>query len=80
MDNLLTKCNADVFKILLDLKEESPINGEKLIAILQKHEHPWQMKLEELTWFGAYLPYEIWNTKIHTFHLLFQSQKTTKMP
>jgi hypothetical protein len=80
MANLLTKCNADVYKAILDLKEESPINGEKLIAILQAHEYLWQITLSEMLVFSAYLPWPIWDRKVHTFYILFQSQQTTVMP
>ena len=77
---LLEKCNADVFKAILDIKEENPEIGEKLIAILQKHEYWWQMDGEEILRFAAYLPHEIWNGKINTFYLLFESKQTTEMP
>jgi len=45
MDNLLTKCNADVYKAILDIKQESPIIGEKLISILQQYQYWWQMPM-----------------------------------
>ena len=80
MDNLLTKCNADVFKAILHIKSEQPTIGENLLALLQKHKFWWQMDGEEILRFGAYLPGEIWNRKIHTFYLLFESQLTTTMP
>ena len=80
MNNLLTKCNADVFKAILDIKSKYPAIGEQLIAILQKREYWFDMTGLEILRFAANLPYEIWNTKIHTFHLLFQSQQTTEMP
>ena len=81
MNNLLTKCNADVYKAILDIKANQPVIGEKLIALLQKHEYWWQLDGEEILRFAANLPYEIWNYKIHTFHLLFESQQqTTPMP
>ena len=77
---LLEKCNADVFKAILEIKENQPVIGERLIAVLQKHKYWWQLDGEEILCFAAYLPHEIWNGKINTFHLLFQSQQTTKMP
>ena len=81
MNNLLTKCNADVYKAILDIKANQPVIGEKLIALLQKHEYWWQLDGEEILRFAANLPYEIWNYKIHTFYLLFESQQqTTPMP
>jgi len=39
MSNLLTKCNADVFKAILDIKQKNPAIGENLLALLQKHEY-----------------------------------------
>ena len=80
MSNLLTKCNADVFKAILDIKSEQPQIGENLLALLQKHEYWWQLDGQEILWFAANLPYEIWNMKIHTFYLLFESKQTTQMP
>jgi NADH:ubiquinone oxidoreductase subunit E len=77
---LLEKCNADVFKAILDIKAEKPDAGQELINLLQKHEYWWQMTGDEILRFAAHLPYEIWNYKIHTFYLLFESQPTTKMP
>ena len=77
---LLEKCNADVFKAILDIKSEQPPIGENLLTLLQKHKFWWQMDGEEILRFAAYLPSEIWNRKIHTFYLLFESQPTTKMP
>ena len=74
---LLEKCNADVFKAILDIKENRPVMGERLIAILQKHEYWWQLDGEEILRFAAYLPHEIWNGKINTFYLLFESKQTT---
>jgi len=76
---LLEKCNADVFKAILDIKQKSPEIGECLIAILQEHESPFDLTCSEMLWFSANLPYEIWNCKIHTFFLLFGSQQTTLM-
>jgi len=80
MSNLLTKCNADVYKAILDIKQESPEIGERLIAILQEHEYWWQMPLGDMLWFSAHLPSEIWDRKVHTFFVLFESQPTTTMP
>jgi hypothetical protein len=77
---LLEKCNADVFKAILDKKSQTPEIGEKLIAILQEHEYYSYMNFEDVVWFAAHLPWEIWDRKVHTFHLLFQSQQTTTMP
>ena len=76
---LLEKCNADVFKAILDIKENRPVMGERLIAVLQKHEYWWQLDGEEILRFAAYLPHEIWNGKINTFYLLFESKQTTPM-
>jgi hypothetical protein len=80
MTNLLTKCNADVFKAILEIKSKYPAIGEQIIAILQKHEYWWQMTGLEILQFSANLPHELWNSKIHYLHLLFESQQTTKMP
>ena len=80
MDNLLTKCNADVYLAILDIKEQSPEIGEHLIAVLQKHEYWFDMNGLEILQCAARLPHEIWNGKIHTFYLLFESQPTTTMP
>jgi hypothetical protein len=77
---LLEKCNADVFKAILQVKEQSPVIREHLIAVLQKHEYWWQMTGLEMLEFSANLPHELWNGKIYTFHLLFESQQTTQMP
>ena len=77
---LLEKCNADVFKAILEIKEKQPPIGENLLALLQKHKYWWQMDGEEILRFAAHLPCEIWNCKIHTFYLLFESQQTTTMP
>ena len=79
MDNLLTKCNADVYKDILDIKATQPEIGEHLIAILQKYEYLWQITLSEMLVFSAYLPWPIWDSKVHTFRLLFQSQQFTTM-
>ena len=80
MTNLLTKCNADVFKAILEIKSKYPAIGEQIIAILQKHEYWWQMTGLEILQFSANLPHELWNSKIHYLHLLFESQLTTQMP
>ena len=77
---LLEKCNADVFKAILEVKSEYPAIGEQLIAVLQKRQHWIDMNGLEILQFSANLPYKIWNGKIHYFHLLFQSQQTTTMP
>ena len=77
---LLEKCNADVYKAILDKKAEQPEIGEKLIALLQAHEYWWLMPAGDMLWFSAHLPLEIWDRKLHTFQFLFQSQQTTAMP
>ena len=79
MNNLLTKCNGDVYKAILDKKSETPEIGEKLIALLQAHEYWWQMLAGDMLWFSAHLPREIWDGKAHTFQFLFKSQQTTPM-
>jgi hypothetical protein len=35
------------------------------------------MTFDEVMWFAAHLPWEIWDRKVHTLHLLFHSQQTT---
>ena len=78
MDNLLTKCNADVFAAIIQYKDKYPEVGEHLLTILQKHEYWWQMTgLELLSFANPML--EIWDRQIHTFYLLFESQPTTVM-
>jgi hypothetical protein len=77
---LLEKCNADVYKAILDIKENQPVIGEKLISILQKHESHFDLTCSEMLWFSAHIPQKLWNGKVCYFHLLFQSQQTTKMP
>ena len=78
MNNLLTQCNADVYKAILDIKETQPEIGEKLIALLQEHQYWWQMTAGDVMWFSAHLPREIWNGKVNTYHYLYQSQQTTQ--
>ena len=80
MANLLTQCNADVFKAILEIKSKYPENGEHLISILQNREYLWQITLSEMLVFSAFLPWPIWDRKVHTFHLLFEFQQTTEMP
>ena len=80
MDNLLTKCNADVYKAILDIKQESPEIGDKLFELLQEYKYWWEIPAGDVMWFSAYLPREIWDGKTYTFHFLFQSQQTTEMP
>ena len=80
MNNLLTQCNADVFKAILEVKEQSPVIGEKLIAILQENREFYHITLSDILWFSAHLPWPIWDRKVHTFYILFQSQQTTVMP
>jgi hypothetical protein len=77
---LLEKCNANVFKAILDIKQKDQMIGEKLLAILQKHELTDDMTCEEMLWFSGYLPDKIWNNKVYNFFHLFQSQQTTQMP
>ena len=79
MTSLLTKCNADVYKAILDIKANQPEIGEKLISILQNYEYHSDMTFSEMMWFAAYLPWPMWDRKVHTFCLLFQSQQTTPM-
>ena len=76
---LLEKCNADVFKAILEVKELSPVIGERLISILQENQYCWQMTFSDVMWLAAHLPMPIWDRKVHTFHLLFESQQTTTM-
>ena len=76
---LLEKCNADVYKAILDKKAEIPEIGEKLIALLREYEFWWQMLAGDMLWFSAHLPLEIWDRKLHTFQFLFQSKQTTQM-
>jgi hypothetical protein len=77
---LLGKCNFDVYKAILDIKESQPEIGEHLISILQQRQYLWQITLSEMLVFSAYLPWPIWDRKVHTFYLLFESQQTTTMP
>ena len=74
---LLEKCNADVFKAILEVKEQSSEIGERLISILQNHEHHYEMTFSDVMSFAAHLPWPIWDRKVHTFHLLFESKQTT---
>jgi len=76
---LLEKCNADVFKAIIDIKAEHPDMGQCLINLLQKHEYWWQMTGNEMLSLSMPLR-DIWNRKIYTFYLLFESQPTTEMP
>jgi hypothetical protein len=77
---LLEKCNADVFKAIIDIKAEHPEIGEKMISILQSHASPYYLELSEILWFSAHLPIGLWDLKAYTFSLLFQSHETTTMP
>jgi len=77
---LLEKCNADVYKAILDIKEEQPVIGEKIISILQKHEWSFDLTCSEMLWFSAHLPWKMWDYKVHTFQFLFESKQTTEMP
>jgi hypothetical protein len=79
MSNLLTKCNADVFKAIIDFNAEHPEVGQATINLLQKHEYWWQMNGSELLSFAMPMR-DIWNGKVYTLYLLFESQLTTKMP
>ena len=80
MANLLTQCNADVFKAILDKKSETPEIGEKFISILQNCEHHSDMTFSDVMWFAAHLPWPIWDRKVHTLNSLFQFQQTTTNP
>ena len=77
---LLEKCNADVYKAILDIKESQPKIGEKLISILQNHERSFNLTCSEMLWFSAHLPWKMWDNKVYTFEFLFQSKQTTVMP
>ena len=76
---LLEKCNADVLKAIIDIKAEHPEIGQAIINLLQKHEYWWQMSGNEILSLAMPMR-DIWDRKIFTFHLLFESQHTTKMP
>ena len=76
---LLQKCNADVFAAIIQYKDKYPEVGEQLLTILQKHEYWWQMSGNEILSFAMPMR-DIWDRKIFTFHLLFESQPTTTMP
>ena len=76
---LLEQCNADVFKAILDIKYEHPDMGQALINLLQKHDYWWQMSGNEMLSFSMPMR-DIWDRKIFTFYLLFESQETTVMP
>lgn len=80
MTNLLTKCNADVYKAILDIKQESPVIGDRIISILRNHKSHFDLTLSDMLWFSAHLPWELWNRKVHTFYLLFESKQTTQNP
>lgn len=80
MSNLLTKCNADVYKAILEVKEQSPEIGESMFRILQKHTSSFDIVCDDMLWFCAHLSSKIWDSRVHTFHLLFESKQTTKMP
>ena len=77
---LLEKCNADVFKAILEVKELNPVIGEKLISILQENQYCWQMTFSDVMSFAAHLPWPIWDRKVHTLTCLFESKQTTTMP
>ena len=77
---LLEKCNADVFKAILDIKESQPEIGEKLISILQYYEHHYDMTFSEVMRFAAHLPWPMWDRKVHTLTCLFESKQTTPNP
>ena len=80
MNNLLTKCNADVYMAILEIKAKQPVIGEKLISMLQNCEEYIDLTCSDMLWFSAHLPWELWDRKVHTFCLLFQSQQFTTMP
>ena len=77
---LLEKCNADVYKAILEIKESQPEIGEKLISILQNYEHHYDMTFSEVMWFAAHLPWPMWDRKVHTLTCLFESKQTTPNP
>ena len=77
---LLEKCNADAYKAILEIKAEQPEIGEHFIAVLQKYKYWFDMNGLEMLRFSAHLPHKLWNGKINTFHLLFESKQTTQMP
>jgi hypothetical protein len=79
-NTLLEKCNADVFQEIIDIREEHPAIGINLITILQQYEFWWQMTGYDMSWFSAHLSHTVWNGKIYTFHLLFETKETTVMP
>lgn len=73
---LLEKCNADVYKAILDIKEKRPAIGDELISILSSGQYWWYINAGEMLSF-SHLPLEIWDGKVRTFQFLFQSQQTT---
>ena len=77
---LLEKCNADVFKDILDIKSSNPDIGESMFRILQKHTSSFDIICDDMLWFSAHLSSKIWDGKAHTFHLLFESKQTTPNP
>ena len=74
---LLEKCNADVYMAILEIKCKYPAIGEQLIAILQKHEHWFDMTALEILQFSANLPHKIWNGNIFEVMSLFKTELTT---
>jgi len=77
---LLEKCNADVYKAILDIKANQPVIGEKLIFILQNCEEYIDLTCSDMLWFAAHLPVSIWDRKVYTFQFLFQFKQTTTIP
>ena len=77
--NLLQTCNADVFAAIIQHKDKHPKVGEYLLSTLQKYEYWWQMTGIEMLSFANPMR-DIWDGKIFTFYLLFESQQTTTMP
>lgn len=76
---LLEKCNADVFKAILDIREKQPPIGNALLSVLKKTD--WHdVTCFDMLWFSAHLPLEIWDRKVYTFQFLFQFKQTTTMP
>ena len=75
---LLQTCNADVFAAIIQCKDKNPDIGEHLLSTLQKHEYWWQMTGIEMLSFANPMR-DIWDGKIFTFYLLFESQQATVM-
>jgi len=80
MNNLLNKCNADVFALLMDYKYKFPESGDRIIEILQRREYCYEMLGHEILSLSAILPKQTFDGKIYNLHLLFQCQPNSKMP